>query len=40
MTGLNVRAAGASLRQPLWSIIGFNRMTSSKGRRSNKSARE
>ncbi|MGA8508762.1 MAG: hypothetical protein WB762_24410 [Candidatus Sulfotelmatobacter sp.] len=28
MTGVNVRAASATLRQPLWSIIGFNRMTS------------
>jgi hypothetical protein len=40
MTGMKVRAASASLRQPLWSIIGFNRMTSSKDRRSDKSGRE
>jgi hypothetical protein len=40
MTGVNVRAASTTLRQPLWSIIGFNRITSSNDRRSNKSGHQ
>jgi hypothetical protein len=40
MTGMKMRAASTGLRQSPWSLTGFNRMTSSKDRRSNKSGRE